>query len=289
MPVANNILPFGASGSANVLAQASYSADAQRPIGNQPGVARSDFVNKVLKQANVMSVALAQFIADHQTTALDDTLDPTTVINVMLKQAVMTAGGVRTTGVSLTLTQADSGKLIVGSAASPITMTLPLASAVPVGTSLKFVNVGTSTMSVQRAGTDGIASGAVRTIYVLQPGDSMVIQNDGGTLWYIVAGNGTVQKDAGSNAALLAGNGYQKFPSGVILQWGTASGVTPVTITFPIAWPTGLVSITGNVLTTATNSYGINFAGFTFTTATATPNLANAGTNVAFNWIAVGF
>lgn len=84
---ANNILAYAQGGGANVLSQADYLADAQRPIGNQPGIARSAFVNKALRQAIVMARGLAQFLADNQGTDVDDTLLEA-AISTMMSNAV---------------------------------------------------------------------------------------------------------------------------------------------------------------------------------------------------------
>ena len=56
----------------------------------------------------------------------------------------------------------------------------------------------------------------------------------------------------GANLSLAA-NGYQKFPSGLILQWGTttqtstANGFGPVTVTLPLAFPSAIFCLTGNL------------------------------------------
>ena len=56
-------------------------------------------------------------------------------------------------------------------------------------------------------------------------------------------------------------NGYQKFPSGVIVQWGTvADAPSPVNVTFPIAFPTGCASLQitrgGGIADSSTGSSG---------------------------------
>lgn len=59
----NDFLPFAANDTGtNLLTQAEYVADTQRPIGNQPGVARSKLVNKVLRQSSFVTSAIAQAI-----------------------------------------------------------------------------------------------------------------------------------------------------------------------------------------------------------------------------------
>jgi hypothetical protein len=46
----NEILRFAETDTGtNLLTQSEYAADSQRPIGNQPGVARSKLVNKALR------------------------------------------------------------------------------------------------------------------------------------------------------------------------------------------------------------------------------------------------
>ena len=51
----------------------------------------------------------------------------------------------------------------------------------------------------------------------------------------------TMQMFADEFAASIASNGYQKLPSGLIMQWGLAASEN--TITFPIAFPSAALSI----------------------------------------------
>lgn len=85
-------------------------------------------------------------------------------------------------------------------------------------------------------------------------------------------------------ASLLAANGYVKLPSGVILQWGSASGTSPV-VTFPIAFPTALgaaFSMPTNASTSAPTPYisAKSTTGFTVTFV---------GTSSTWNWFAIGY
>lgn len=43
--------------------------------------------------------------------------------------------------------------------------------------------------------------------------------------------------DMGAFSSSLGSPGYQKFPSGVIMQWGLVSGASSYTITFPVSFP----------------------------------------------------
>lgn len=61
----NNFLPFcPTSTGTNLLSQGEYAADAERTIGNQPGVARSKLVNKALRQSSYVVGQLAQYMTD---------------------------------------------------------------------------------------------------------------------------------------------------------------------------------------------------------------------------------
>lgn len=79
---ANLILPFAQSGGANVLTQSAYAADSQLPVGNQPGVARSAFVNKALLQQSAIAAGVAQFLADSQAADITDQLTPATLSTI---------------------------------------------------------------------------------------------------------------------------------------------------------------------------------------------------------------
>lgn len=60
----NEFLPFGTAANANVLPNADYLALPARSAGFSSGVAKSEQLNTVWRQASVMSSALGQFIAD---------------------------------------------------------------------------------------------------------------------------------------------------------------------------------------------------------------------------------
>lgn len=88
-------------------------------------------------------------------------------------------------------------------------------------------------------------------------------------------GTGTGQiPDMGSFATSLTINGYQKLPGGLIMQWGQATPAVGGTfITFPIAFPTGVFSVTlgasgSSGALIAANNY--QKTGFTFNSDKAT-------------------
>lgn len=76
MAAQNQILPFSQGAGANVLTQDQWSADPQRVIGHQPGVARSALENKMGLQATAVAAGVAQFLANFQGTDVTDQLTP---------------------------------------------------------------------------------------------------------------------------------------------------------------------------------------------------------------------
>ncbi len=80
----NEILQFAETDTGtNLLTQAEYLADAQRPIGNQPGVARSKLVNKALRQASLIAAGLAEYIAGNQANNVTDALTPQNIADYL--------------------------------------------------------------------------------------------------------------------------------------------------------------------------------------------------------------
>lgn len=93
-----------------------------------------------------------------------------------------------------------------------------------------------------------------------------------------------------SGADLAEAAGYQKLPSGLIVQWGfySGGGASPVTITFPLPFPTACLnvqvspSIASAIIATVGTKTASNFAVRRFTTAAA-DSTAN------FYWSALGY
>lgn len=84
----NDFLEFADGGGANVIDQATYAGLAARTSGFQSGIAESNQVNKVWRQAAAMAHALGQIIADGGGNALDNA-DPAALIAAM-KTAIAT-------------------------------------------------------------------------------------------------------------------------------------------------------------------------------------------------------
>lgn len=126
--------------------------------------------------------------------------------------------------------------------------------------------------------------------------------NSGNGAWILIECTGGAQQVASPTQSLhavqlgqfsssIGASGYQKLPSGVILQWGLATtGASPVAVTFPIAFPSACRSITlGSIYSTspagAQITSGFSTTGFSLEMTTFT------GTNLAgqsVSWMAIG-
>lgn len=85
-------------------------------------------------------------------------------------------------------------------------------------------------------------------------------------------------------AALLSGNGYQKLPSGLIIQWGTAPQSIGATVSFPIAFPNAVLQAVATSTASASNSMAVVTA---LTTSQITLYNNNNGGTV--RWVAFGY
>jgi hypothetical protein len=108
--------------------------------------------------------------------------------------------------------------------------------------------------------------------------------------WIVRSGAPLIAKSSGFVSS-LASAGYQKLPSGLIVQWGIAtnSSSADVNVTYPIAFPASLysINITPQAATVgafcAHNTQGLT--SFNFSTWSAAATRATATPN---HWIAIG-
>jgi len=95
----------------------------------------------------------------------------------------------------------------------------------------------------------------------------------------------------------VVGDGYQKLPGGVIIQWGTVAAVAlnattsrADTITFPLTFPTAVFVVVANAVSNGGSAVR-GYAGNDKTTSGFTSHVTNdAGSpqDVGVSWIAVG-
>ena len=103
----------------------------------------------------------------------------------------------------------------------------------------------------------------------------------------------------------LSSSGYQKLPGGLIMQWGTTGTVSTANnitanqgpISFPIAFPSGLVSLQGTAFNASAISGGgvmsvvfNNVSASSFYWQLAQPNNGcNSFSGVSTRWLAFGY
>jgi hypothetical protein len=155
------------------------------------------------------------------------------------------------------LTAANAGGSFYGGSASAITLTLPAASAVPAGARFHFLNENAGVVTVTRAGSDAVVVSTVGglTSLALGAGDTLTLESNGTSGWFAVGGSVQLQYAAAFSSS-IGGTGYQKLPSGVIIQWGNVSSNAAglVTWTLPIAFPNAIFVGVANYLNSGTGS-----------------------------------
>lgn len=191
--------------------------------------------------------------------------------------------------VNTTLAGSVAGSWIAPTAAG-ITFTLPLISSCPVGSVLIFDGNGYG-FTLSRQGADNIAHGfSLVTSLPVAVNDTLYIVNGGGA-WYVSGGEARLAKSSAFSSSLST-NGYQKLPSGLIVQWGnitTGAGGT-FTWTFPIAFPSARIAeapglMPGNYTITETGGGLTNRSG----TLIAANTGAVAGSGLSFQMISIGY
>lgn len=135
----NDILPFGFAADISTgatLTLADYAADADRPRGNQLGLARRELVNTAMRQNSLISNGIAQFIANRYANGVADTngtgvTDPSGYINDIetglvegIKQEVNT--NVFVNQINAKASSAIQGATVGGVAITPTNNILPI-------------------------------------------------------------------------------------------------------------------------------------------------------------------
>lgn len=163
--------------------------------------------------------------------------------------------------------------------------------------------LGLGTLAIQNAAsvaiTGGTIGGVTQTSSTLGAGTTMTAGTISGvTMTSSTIGAGatitsaaTLAHFTGSNQSLAA-SGYQKLAGGLILQWGTVAVGTDTTaaITFPMAFPTACVHISGSGDLNAISGSSAAQAAAAFTGVTTTGcTVSNDMTAQNVLWFAIGY
>ena len=222
-------------------------ATAANTVGNPSFTPNSGVIAvQTIVKGNGLPLALGDIAgAGHWLALQEDTvlgqwvlLNPASGINTGLAAAgiaIVTATGALTSG--------NVGGTVLINSSAATTQTLPAANAVPAGKRIEILNINTGVGTVSRVGTDTITvnSGTVTTL-ALGAGDTLTLESNGVNGWYAVAGSSQLGSSA-MFAALKAGSGYQKLPSGLIIQWinNGSANTSGVTNTLPITFPNAII------------------------------------------------
>ena len=143
--------------------------------------------------------------------------------------------------------ETNAGKHLKWDGISPGLLALPPLSAVEEGASFYLLAAGAAvTLTPNGAdpiqGSDGVALASV----ALLRGDDVRITR-GFSEWNITGGSFSLRR-AGQFGASLAQNGWQRLPSGLILQWvynvqTITAGNASAAVIFPITFPTAVLNI----------------------------------------------
>lgn len=190
-----------------------------------------------------------------------------------------------------TLNASDVGKMInvaCGSAGQVIS--LPAASGLPIGAAFVLYNMGNA-YTLSRSGTDLLsADGSNKTSFAIPVGAIVFAVAASGGSWF-VGGPGLLSQ-SGDFSSAKSGNGYQKLPSGLILQWGQIAVTTTATVTLPIVFPTAILEAYANAyLNNGEVPSSTTLAGVELNTMTASSikvNCSNAGARTCA-WWAIGY
>lgn len=178
---------------------------------------------------------------------------------------------------------ADVGMLVEINAA--VALTLPAANTVPAGEGF-LLHSTIAGASAVRAGADviytGVGANSVSSL-AINRGEHLWLLSNGANGWYIGGGSAALSF-ADCFGGSVASPGWQKLPSGLILQWGNNSFSTGGSaITFPIAFPNSLYGIM--------LGQGGNGGGYIFSqsqTLSGFSGYVSAGTTTTHWWLAVG-
>lgn len=226
--------------------------------------------------------------------------DTSLATTAFVQRALGSIQGIVTYAAPQTLSAADVGKLVLPNSAGSITLTLPLASSLVVGATIHFRNAGAGLASLACAGADIFYRAGL-----LAPFSTLKLaSNDSVSLvasvtgWELFAGSAALRAATGDFGASLAASGYQKLPSGLIIQWGiSAVTTTSASVTFPIAFPNYVAHVnTHDQSNSPTRSIfqvtGLTKTGFVATnigTLTRGSTTFNAVADAGCPWIAIGY
>lgn len=150
-------------------------------------------------------------------------------------------------GTTVTLTAANFGTLVALTGAASFNVAMPTASTD--GSAVAFYNAGSATITLLRAGADlfyfgdVVGTGGGKISMSIRAGDTVYLVANG-AIWYAIGGSAALVESGLFRSSLSGTTGWQRLPSGLILQWGQVSySAGSGSATFPIAFPSVIAAI----------------------------------------------
>jgi len=242
--------------------------------------------DKSLTAALLAQYCSEEFLAGITTPPQFDN-DTSLATTAFVQRALGSSRGAIGVSSNLTLSGAEVGMEIVFGA-NNVTLTLPDSSAFQTGATY-LVDVGSASgITLASAGSQILRLNNVDTLSTTKRASIPLGQMS--TFKIVNLGGGTWGVSEYGGIASLSSNGYQKLPSGLIIQWGSSatSASSNVTVTFPIAFPTDALSRSLVVL--SNGPYVLWYeSGSASSMSIGGTNLSGTRVAFGFGWIAIGY
>lgn len=178
--------------------------------------------------------------------------DTSLATTAFVQRALGNFSGESAHNVDTQLTGNDFGRLVIfaGSSVANRTFTLPLAAAGASGCKITFWNNSSYNLTVVPFAGDFLDTGtSAPASIVLGPGSTLVCETFSSVGWRLIEGTARLQNSR-EFASSVAANGYQRLPNGIIIQWmqfAKTTTASPISNSWPIAFPTALWNISGTI------------------------------------------
>ncbi|WHS97774.1 MAG: hypothetical protein LZT29_00651 [Pantoea stewartii] len=288
---ANNFKPFATGANANVTAQADYENLAALATGFQSGKASSAQINKAIRQASFVAAAIAQNIANKTSSDVLDNGDVNGFVQLFINALTKDFQIVNANLNALSGLQSDADKVpyFIGKNAAAMTAFTQTGRDIvgknSTGDVITYLGLGQLYQSLNQnlIALSGLNSDTDTLPYFFGPNKAAItaftafardiVGKKSTAELFSYLGIGTAaNKNAGNGSGQLPDmsffdsnfgvNGYQKLPSGLIIQWGSAPATigTLSTKAYPIQFPNAAlhVVLTHNV---ANDANGIGISG----------------------------
>jgi hypothetical protein len=206
-----------------------------------------------------------------------------------LKQALGSYSAFSAIGASRSLTVADIGRALwVSGPGHTLTLPTPDSLGIPGGSGAAVTIFCSSAGLTLAAGVGAVINNSLPA-FVMKPGQSLSLLATAGNGWQIICSTADLGVNA-DFAALLAGSGWKKSPSGDVEQWGALPAIaanSSVVITFPMAFPANVFSVNPSPGANAAAAPGVAYQAISLTQVRFW-NLSATVPSLAGSWRANG-